>query len=43
MGNSVFSDVHTGTCELYVYEDTEQEYRSTAQWKDFNIIKHLPN
>ena len=43
MGNSVFSGVPTGTCELYVYEDTEPEYRSTAQWKDFNIIKHLPN
>ena len=43
MGNSVFYGVLTCTCELYVYEDTEQEYRSTAQWKDFNIIKHLPN
>ena len=43
MGNGAFSGVPTGTCELYVYEDTEQEYRSTAQWKDFNIIKHLPN
>ncbi|MBR1726112.1 MAG: leucine-rich repeat protein [Muribaculaceae bacterium] len=43
MGNGAFSGVPTGTCELYVYEDTEQEYRSTARWKDFNIIKHLPN
>ena len=43
MGSSVFYRVPTGTCELYVYEDTEQEYRSTAKWKDFNIIKHLPN
>lgn len=43
MGSSIFYGVPTGTCELYVYEDTDPEYRSTAQWNDFNIIKHLPN